>query len=179
LEQLLTQAIDSISVQHREVCDAQGRFYSLTVRPYKNIDNRIDGAVLALFDIDDVRRHEEKAQETRAFCDLVFRSAPCPMLVLDKNLRIEEVNRAFCDRFETSEAAVEAKQLMELRAKWLTPKFKSALESSLSSDHDGDLPPALVDGDGQAPYRLHVRRWDGNHAGNTRLLLVMDFENPR
>jgi two-component system CheB/CheR fusion protein len=177
LEQLLTSAIDNISVQHRDVRDAQGRLHSLTVRPYKNIDNRIDGAVLALFDIDEVRRHEEKEQATRAFYELVFQTAPCPMLVLDRQLHIQEVNRAFCKRFKTTEAALETKPLLEVRAKWVSPQFKSALEASLASDHNGaDGQSALVDGEDHSPYHLLVRRWDGDHDGGTRLLLVMDFD---
>ena len=34
------------------VTDRQGRTYLLRIRPYKSIENRIDGAVLALFDVD-------------------------------------------------------------------------------------------------------------------------------
>jgi two-component system, chemotaxis family, CheB/CheR fusion protein len=35
LEQLIAEVIETISVQHREVRDAQGRWFSLTIRPYK------------------------------------------------------------------------------------------------------------------------------------------------
>ena len=41
---------------------ADGHRYLLRVRPYKNVENRIDGAVLALFDIEDARRHHLDAQ---------------------------------------------------------------------------------------------------------------------
>ena len=36
----------------RRVDDKQGRSYLLRLRPYKSSDNRIDGAVIALFDLD-------------------------------------------------------------------------------------------------------------------------------
>lgn len=36
----------------RKVQDKQGRSYLLRLRPYKSADNRIDGAVVALFDVD-------------------------------------------------------------------------------------------------------------------------------
>src|SRR5262249_43393586 len=51
LEKMILNVIDTIEVKQQDVHDSQGRMYSLTIRPYKNVDNRIDGAVLALFDI--------------------------------------------------------------------------------------------------------------------------------
>ena len=45
----------------RDVKDRQGRWYSLRIRPYKSIDNRIEGAVLALFDVASVRNAAAEA----------------------------------------------------------------------------------------------------------------------
>jgi two-component system CheB/CheR fusion protein len=51
VEKLLHEVIDTLSVREREVRDKQGRRYSLRIRPYRTADNRIDGAVLTLVDI--------------------------------------------------------------------------------------------------------------------------------
>lgn len=51
IEMLLREVIDTLSVREREVRDKQGHRYSLRIRPYRTADNRIDGAVLALVDI--------------------------------------------------------------------------------------------------------------------------------
>jgi two-component system, chemotaxis family, CheB/CheR fusion protein len=51
IEKLLHDVIDTLSVREREVRDKQGRRYSLRIRPYRTADNRIDGAVLTLVDI--------------------------------------------------------------------------------------------------------------------------------
>ncbi len=56
LEQLIAECIDNVTVLEREVRDRQGRRFSLRIRPYKDIDNRIDGAVLALFDAEGHQR---------------------------------------------------------------------------------------------------------------------------
>ena len=50
LEGMIGQVIDTVTPCEREVHDGQGNFFSLRIRPYKNLENRIDGAVLALFD---------------------------------------------------------------------------------------------------------------------------------
>ena len=51
IEKLLREVIDTLSAREREVRDKQGRRYSLRIRPYRTADNRIDGAVLTLVDI--------------------------------------------------------------------------------------------------------------------------------
>jgi two-component system CheB/CheR fusion protein len=44
--------IESLAVRERRVTDKQGHHYSLRVRPYRTSDNKIDGAVITLVDID-------------------------------------------------------------------------------------------------------------------------------
>ena len=52
IEKLFHEVIDTLTVREREVRDKKGRLYSLRVRPYRTADNKIDGAVLTLVDID-------------------------------------------------------------------------------------------------------------------------------
>src|SRR4030095_14952737 len=51
LQQVCSEVIDTMAVLEREVHGPQGRTFSLRVRPYKNLENRIDGAVLSVFDV--------------------------------------------------------------------------------------------------------------------------------
>src|SRR5262245_33884798 len=51
VEQLLHEVIDTLNVREQRVGDKRGRLYSLRVRPYRTADNKIDGAVLTLVDI--------------------------------------------------------------------------------------------------------------------------------
>ena len=59
LEKLLLSVIESLQPAEQNVRDEQGKWYSLQVRPYRTIDNRIDGVVLALQDIDVLKRSEQ------------------------------------------------------------------------------------------------------------------------
>jgi two-component system CheB/CheR fusion protein len=52
IEKLFHEVIDTLAVREREVHDNHGHAYSLRVRPYRTGDNKIDGAVLTLVDID-------------------------------------------------------------------------------------------------------------------------------
>ena len=51
IEQLFHEVIETLSVRELQVRDSQSRLYSLRVRPYRTADNKIDGAVLTLVDI--------------------------------------------------------------------------------------------------------------------------------
>ncbi len=52
LENILREVIDTLGTRERKVSDKEGRHYSLRVRPYRATDNKIDGAVITLVDID-------------------------------------------------------------------------------------------------------------------------------
>ena len=54
--------MDTVAPIERDVRDRQGRWFALRIRPYKSLDNKIDGAVLALFDIDVLKRSEQSGQ---------------------------------------------------------------------------------------------------------------------
>jgi two-component system CheB/CheR fusion protein len=51
LEELLREVIETLAMRERRVTDKQGRQYSLRVRPYRTTENKIDGAVITLVDI--------------------------------------------------------------------------------------------------------------------------------
>jgi two-component system, chemotaxis family, CheB/CheR fusion protein len=50
LEARINRVLDDVTPQECDVRDRNGKHFSLRIRPYKDIDNRIEGAVLALFE---------------------------------------------------------------------------------------------------------------------------------
>jgi two-component system CheB/CheR fusion protein len=53
---VISEVIDSVTPIERTVKDTDGKAYSLRVRPYKSADNRIEGAVIALFELEPGKR---------------------------------------------------------------------------------------------------------------------------
>ena len=51
LEGVLREVMESLAMRKCRVTDKEGRHYSLRVRPYRTNDNKIDGAVITLVDI--------------------------------------------------------------------------------------------------------------------------------
>jgi two-component system CheB/CheR fusion protein len=52
LEHRIEAVLDSVTPQECEVEDRNGKRFLMRIRPYKDLENRIDGAVLALFETD-------------------------------------------------------------------------------------------------------------------------------
>jgi hypothetical protein len=81
LEQRIAPVIESVSPCECQVKDRQGSGNSLRIRPCKKMDNRIDGAVLALFDIHVVvQRHRDRRDAEEDGALHVIRE---PLLVVD------------------------------------------------------------------------------------------------
>jgi two-component system, chemotaxis family, CheB/CheR fusion protein len=53
LEDILRDVIETLGTRERKVTDEEGREYSLRVRPYRTSDNKIDGAVITLVDVEE------------------------------------------------------------------------------------------------------------------------------
>src|SRR5438067_691421 len=66
LENILREVIETLGTRERKVTDKDGRPYSLRVRPYRTTDNKIDGAVLTLIDIDGAANERRKKSENKS-----------------------------------------------------------------------------------------------------------------
>ncbi len=58
LDESLKNVLETLSIREFEVRDKRGAWYSLRVRPYRTLDNRIDGVVVLLVDVDVMKRAE-------------------------------------------------------------------------------------------------------------------------
>jgi two-component system, chemotaxis family, CheB/CheR fusion protein len=65
LERVLLGVIGTLTPWQRDVPDEEGHWYSVRVLPYRSIDNKIDGAVMAFIDVD-ARRQLENAVRRRS-----------------------------------------------------------------------------------------------------------------
>ena len=63
LVQLIAGVTESLTPLEREVRDTAGWRRLLRVRPYKTMDGRLDGVVLALIDIEGIRQAADRSQE--------------------------------------------------------------------------------------------------------------------
>lgn len=75
LQKDLIEVVDTMHLKEYDVQDNKNRWYSLRLRPYKTHENRIEGAVLVLIDIDAQKRNELALLESEKRLQLAVESA--------------------------------------------------------------------------------------------------------
>jgi two-component system CheB/CheR fusion protein len=129
LERMTLDVIENVAPQEHQVRDREGHWMSLQIRPYKNLENRIDGAVLALFDVDAVQRH---SVEVRELCGGVAESVNEPVVILDLGLRVAMVNHPFERVFDLSRDEIEGRSLYDYGpGRWGAASLRRLLEEEL------------------------------------------------
>lgn len=157
LGQFIVDVIDRVCPQEREVQDTDGRWFSLRVRPYMAAGNKVDGAVLVLVDIDDLKRSQLATASAREYAESVIATIREPLLVLDPDLRVESANRAFYQTFGVSPADTIGNFIYDLgNRQWDIPRLRSLLEEILAENHT--IENFLVE-------------WDFEHLGRRMMLL--------
>ncbi len=177
LEAVILAAIETVTQIEREVQDRQGNWYSLRIRPYKTRDNRIDGAVMVLLDIDALKRGAAEVAEARDFADAIIETVREPLLVLDGELRVERANRTFYDTFRVRREETEGRFLYDLgNRQWGIPALREALRSILIGDRE--LQSFEVEHEfpeiGRRTMVLNARRVWRDGRGAEKILVAME-----
>ena len=135
LDTLILEVIDSLTIKEQEIQDTQGRWYSMTIRPYKTVDNRIDGALVTLEDINDLKLGMMRIKEARDYAEAIVETVREPLIVLSKDLRVVTANQAYYKNFAVTPEAMENKYFYEMQdGLWNMPKLRQLLEEILAKN---------------------------------------------
>lgn len=121
LETLILEVLDTLSVREREVQTEGGHWYNLRIRPYRTLENKIDGVVLVLLDIDAIKRSVATLEVARNYAEAIVETVQVPLIVLESDLRVNKANRSFYESFqvsptETTQSLFELGNIPELRS---------------------------------------------------------------
>jgi two-component system CheB/CheR fusion protein len=177
VEQLLTEVIETLRTHEAEVQDTHGRWYLLRIRPYRTEDNKIEGAVLMLLDIDEMKRTLEEIRRARDLNQSIFETSRSSMLVLEPGSRIKIANPAFYQAFQLTPGEVVGHNIYDLAGgQWKFPKLRSLFEDILSKD--GRLDGFEVDHEfprvGRKKLVVNARRLHTDSGDPQVFLIAMD-----
>ncbi len=131
VEPVVRSVLDTLQARELEVQDREGLWHLLRVRPYRTSDRRIEGVVLVLIDIHQLRTARIEANAAREFAESVIESVQTPLLVLLSDLRIRLANDAFCQAYGVQSAQIQNQLFPEIAGKqWAG--VQAELESVLS-----------------------------------------------
>src|SRR5216117_277440 len=100
LSQLLSDAMENLHSTEQQLQDQDGRWYSLRIRPYTTLEKRVEGAVIAMVDIDQLKQDADSLlRESEARFRIMADSAPMPIWVKGANGGSAFANKASLDLF--------------------------------------------------------------------------------
>lgn len=137
MDTLVGQVVASVQPQQRDVQGPDGRSYQLRMHPYRTTDNRIDGAVLVLFDIEDLRRAQAGVRDERDYARAIVETVSQSLLVLDLQLRVQSANSAFYTTFGVTPQQTQGQLIYELgNRQWDIPILRERLAGVLLGGGD-------------------------------------------
>lgn len=93
LDAWFAEVTDQVRPMEREVRDRSGYWYSLRLRPYRTSDNKIDGVIVILLDIDLIKRPLlEEARESRDYASVLLEASGQAIVAVGSDERIMLVN---------------------------------------------------------------------------------------
>jgi two-component system CheB/CheR fusion protein len=177
LQPQMRTVIDTLKTEQWDIQDKAGRWFSVTARPYRTVENRIAGVVIVFVDIDPLKKTLHAAEEARDNADRLVETIREPLVVLDSDFRIQRATSAFYDTFRVSRAETEGRFLYDLgNGQWNNPRLRELLGEALFRNQ----PFEDFEIDQQFPYigrrtmRLNGRRISIDDDQRRMLLLAIE-----
>jgi two-component system CheB/CheR fusion protein len=106
MSSLVNEVSETLILKEVELQDNQGHWQRVQVRPYRTVDNRIDGVVISLMDISLLKQKEIKIKEHLEHLTSVAEAVPIPLAVINHEFQLESANHSFYKYFQVSEKSV-------------------------------------------------------------------------
>jgi len=135
LDRMIAEVIDTLVPQERDVQDSAGRWFSMRIRPYRTVENRIEGAVVVLLDVTEIKHYTLEVQTARDYAEAIVETVREPLIVLDRDLRVQTANRAFYAAFRVTPAETERQYVYAIgNGQWNIPELRRLLEQTLTDE---------------------------------------------
>ena len=173
----MRSAIETLRVERVDIQDKEGHWFRATVRPYRTVDNRIAGAVIVFVDIDPLKRTLRAAEEARDYAEGMIETVREPLVVIDRDLRIQRATPAFYNTFLVSREETEGRLLYDLgNGQWNVPRLRELIGDALFRNRafqdfevKHDFPHI-----GRRTMRLNARRISRDHDERPSVLLAIE-----
>lgn len=174
---LVVETMETMQPHEQDVQDRDGRWYALRVRPYRTHDAKIDGAVVMLVDVDDLRRALGDAQEAQHYADAIVSTVREPLVVLDESFNVLRTNRGFQETFGISQEQSTGCSLFDVgEHQWDLPPLRELLESVIPQRRSFENYEMTYDSPSTGARRLllNARRIEDPAGRPSRILLAME-----
>ena len=134
------EVLKDLAVREVEVRTTAGRHLLMQVRPYRTVNNVIDGVVVVFSDITALKDTSRSKEQARLYTEAILETVRESLVVLDGDLKVVSANRSFYRSFQVDPAATDGRTIYELGSRqWDIPRLRELLEKVIpdSSSFDG------------------------------------------
>jgi two-component system CheB/CheR fusion protein len=177
LQRLISRTLETLAPQKQEVRDLDGRYNAMSVRPYRTSDNKVEGVMIKLVDIDALKLSLLEAERARDYASAIVDTVREPLVVLDSTFVLVTANRSFCDYFQISPEQVGKHSIFEVaEGGWDNPDLRELLgKIRLGMNRHEDVRVNTVFPKiGRKTLLLNARRLEGKGDIPGMILLAME-----
>ena len=128
-EKILLVVIESMQPRIFDINDKNENSYSVYVRPYCTMDNKIDGVIAIFIDITDRLKAQQLVEKARIYAECIVETIREPLLVLNSDLNVISANTAFYQQFQVNPGNTPGKLIYDLgNRQWDIPALRLLLE---------------------------------------------------
>lgn len=102
LGSFVSDVIDGVAMKEMNIEDRNGHWFRLQIRPYKTVENKIDGAVISFVDINLLKQNLMESKASLDYATSIANTVRLPLVVIDEQLQMKSANHAFYKKFQTS-----------------------------------------------------------------------------
>jgi two-component system CheB/CheR fusion protein len=174
----LRAVLDTLVPCEREVQSIDGTWYQAHIKPYRTLDNVIDGVVLTFNDSTESRKTEQiklaVSQLAQDLANGIVDTVVEPLIVLDSKLQVVSASRAFYQHFKVTPEQTVGCKLYELgNGQWNITALRELLETILPQNQvmEGFVVEHVFPELGNCRMVLNARRIK-TVQGDTELILL-------
>ena len=146
LKEKIIDVIDHLEPKELEVKDNDGNWFSMKIRPYRTLDNKIDGVVISLIDVGTMKKSFEDAIKGKKFAEAVINTVREPLIILQSDLTVKEANKSFYLKFELMRDEVIDKSIYNIgKGEWQNSDFKKFIEQIKQDNFSKDFELIMED----------------------------------
>jgi two-component system CheB/CheR fusion protein len=139
LEKILVDVIESLHPKTFEIKDREGNWYSVYIRPYRTLDNKIDGVVAIFVDTTERKKAQQIIDEARIYAENIVETIREPLIMLDTDLKVISANKSFYQTFKVNHKETQGRFIYDLgNRQWDIPKLRQLLEEILPKNNTFD-----------------------------------------
>jgi len=177
LDDLIHKVVATMTPHEIEAQDRQGRWYLVKIRPYKNVDNRIDGALVTVTDIGTERKLRDEGTRLRMEATEALETSHEPIVVTDQDGHIRMANPAFGRLVGLPGNESPKGTLFDLLPRdWDLPALRTLMGRVQASGEKVDDTPVELSGKGDGRVLVSVRRVSSDAGAGT--LLTVHLSQP-